>query len=166
MKVMEFLGKVYTENFDWCEELEIKHYVPVMEKKKFAIDIINVCTDDIDGFIAVDDFKMHIYFNMKALALYTNLDISEDFNEIVEQYDALCENGTLNRIISLFDAEYNEIRTVLNSLIKELTMQNSIDAQVVRIANKITKIIDGMGDQFDGINADVINEFLNNFGLE
>ena len=153
MKVQQLLTNIYSTGFNWTEELEVKHYVSIMDKKKFAMDVIAACTDDADGFIAVDRFKMNIYFNMKALALYTNLEVAMDFDEMVKQYDALCENGTLNNILSLFADDYSAMCSVLDNVLDELLVQNSIDMQVVKIANKIMDSID------------VINENLNGFDL-
>ena len=73
MKIREFIERINKEDFNLDILLEIKKYIPIMEKKKFAMDIIASCTDDVDGFITADRFKMNIYFNMMVLGLYTNL---------------------------------------------------------------------------------------------
>lgn len=156
MKVQELLMNMYSTNFNWMETLEVKHYIPIMEKKMFAMDVIAACTDEIDSFISVDRFKMNIYFNMKVLELYTNLEIAVDFEEMIEQYDILCENGTLNNILSLFADDYNAMCSVLDNMLDELLVQNSIDAQVVRVANKIMSMLDVVGDNLDTLDLNSI----------
>lgn len=153
MKVQELLMNIKNKEFKLERGLEVKKYIPVMDKKKFVMDVIAECTDDIDNFIAVDRFKMNIYFDMRILAVYTNLEILTNFDDMVLQYDELCENGMLDTIIDLFKDEYNATYMILEDELEELLIQNSIDSQVVRIANKVNNIID------------VLGEALNNFDV-
>lgn len=125
--------------------IEIK-YIPVMDKKKFVMDVIATCTDDVDNFIAVDRFKMNIYFDMRMVAAYTNLEIAHSFDDMIGQYDVLCEHGLLRQIIALFETEYSAMKLVLEDVLEELLVQNSIDMRVVKIANKISDLIDSIGD--------------------
>ena len=168
MKVNKLLTNMYSDGFNCMEELEVKHYIPIMEKKMFVMDVISACTDEVDGFISADRFKMNIYFNMRVLALYTNLEVSNDFNEMTEQYDALCENGTLNNVLSLFADEYSVMCNVLENVLDELLVQNSIEAQVVRIANKLSFVINSIGSGLDKLDlnsilpeGENINELMN-----
>lgn len=156
MKVQELLTKINNANFDLNTELEIKKYIPIMDKKMFVMDVISSCTDDIDDFISVDRFKMNIYFDMKALDLYTNLEIADDFDEMVVQYDMLCESGMMNKIIVLFEEDYCAMCDVLDSELNELLIQNSIEAQVVKVANKVNNLIDGIGIALDGLDINTI----------
>ena len=151
MKVQELINRVHDRNFDMHKDLEIKSYIPMMDKKLFAMDVIAACTDENDGFVSVDRFKMNIYFNMKVLESYTNLEIESDFNDMIAQYDILCENKLLNNILSLFYEDYQVMYSTLEGLLEELLIQNSIEAQVVRIANKISGIIDMANKSLDGL---------------
>lgn len=171
MKINELLTNVYSSDFNWMEELEVKHYIPIMDKKMFVMDVISACTDEVDGFVSADRFKMNIYFNMKVLGLYTNLEIANDFDIMVEQYDLLCEKGVFNNLLSLFTDEYSVMCNTLESLLDELLIQNSIDMQVVRIANKISSTIDVLFDELnnvdirsilqDSMNVDELRNFVN-----
>lgn len=151
MTVQELIKKINNKTFNLEKSLEVKKYVPIMDKKRFVMDVVAECTDDIDDLITVDRFKMNIYFNMKALGVYTNLEIVDDFDEMVEQYDMLCENGAMNQIIALFKEDYDVMCEVLEYELDELLRQNSIDAQVVKIANKINMVIDVVGDKLGGV---------------
>jgi hypothetical protein len=141
-----------------------------MDKKKIAIDVIVACTDDIDGFVTVDRLKMYVHFDMQVLSAYTNLEVATDFNEMVAQYDALCENGMRDKIIHLFENDYEIMCVILEDMLEELLVQNSIDMQVVRVANRVMNILDVLEDKMDDINSLIpegtdMNEFVKMISL-
>lgn len=146
MKINELVESIKNKDFEIEKALEVKKYIPVMEKKAFAMDVIAACTDDIDDFIAVDRFNMDIYFDMNMIKTYTNVEVDSDFDEMIEQYDALCEHGMLDKILELFENEYVEMSYILEGQIEELLVQNSMEAQVVRVVNRINNAIDALGN--------------------
>ena len=121
------------------------------------MDILSICTDEIVGCVTVDKFKMNLYFGMKILCLYTNLEIETNFEDMVAQYDALKECGLFDKLIGLFESEYVAVEAILYDELEMLLFQNSIDVQVVRIANKINVAIDMIGDKLNGVD---FNTFL------
>lgn len=127
-----------------------------MNKRKFVFDVIASCTNDIDDFTTVDRFKMNIYFDMKVLSIYTNLEVASDFYGMVEQYDLLCEKSILTKIISFFKEDYDLTYMILEDELESILIQNSIDAQVVKIANKINGIIDTFDDKLNEVNFNSI----------
>ena len=163
MKIMELVENIKNEGFNLATELEVKKYIPVMEKKAFVMDVIAACTDDIDDFIAVDRFNMDIYFDMNMIKMYTNLEITSGLDEMIEQYDVLCEHGLLSKIIELFENEYASTYSILEGQLEELLIQNSMEAQIVKITNKINKVIGELGSVDinsllpDGIDAEMIS---------
>ena len=156
MKVQELLSNMYDNNFNFLEELNVKHYIPVLEKKQFVVGVLAACTDENDGFVSVDRFKMNIYFNMKVLELYTNLEIADNFDDMIEQYDALCENCVMDGLLSLFADDYKMMCNVLDGELDVLLVQNSIDAQVVRIANKISNFLDITSSGLNGLDLNTV----------
>ena len=156
MKVQELLINMYDKNFNILEKLEVKHYIPIIEKKQFVIGVIAACTDENDGFISVDRFKMNVYFNMKMLELYTNLDIAENFDDMILQYDELCEKRVMDGLLNLFENDYKMMYSVLEGELDTLLVQNSIDAQVVRIANKISGFLDDASIGLSGLDLSVV----------
>lgn len=152
MTVKELLTGAKNKEFNLKEELKVKKYMPIMDKKKLAVGVIAACTDDLDEFISVDRFKMNIYFNMHILAIYTNLEVASDFDEMIAEYDALCEKGLLKKIIAFFEDDYDMAYMVLEDELDSLLIQNSIDAQVVKIANKINNAIDTISGMLGSIN--------------
>lgn len=157
MKIQELLMNIHNKEFNIEKELQIKKYLPVLKKKEFVMNIISECTDDIDDFITVDRFRMNICFCMYALSAYTNLEIANNFDELIVQYDKLCESGILAVIIQLIKNDYDMLHTILDNELYGLLIQNSIDAQVVKVANKINKAIDMLVNKIDDVN---INDFL------
>lgn len=156
MKVQELIKKIDNKTFNLEKSLEVKKYIPIMDKKRFVMDIIAECTDDVDDFITVDKFKLRVYFDMKVLGLYTNLEVSNDFYEMIVQYDELCESGILIKILDVIREDHNVMSIVLNDALEELLVQNSIDAQVVKIANKINNTITIFSDKLNDIDFNSI----------
>ena len=156
MKVQELIKNINNKTFNMEKSLKIKNYISIMEKKRFVMDVIASCTDENDGFVFVDRFKMNIYFNMKMLGLYTNLEVEENFDDMIEQYDILCENGLFDNIIAVFKDDYAAMCKVLDGMLDELLVQNSIEAQVVRIANKLSAMIDAISDNLGDIDLNAI----------
>ena len=156
MKIKELVESIKSKDFNIKKELKVKKYIPVMDKKKLAISVLSACTDDFDGFITVDRFKMNICFNMYVLASYTNLEITSSFNEMVEEYDILCEKGIFQKITTLFKEDYDVSYAVLNDELKGLLTQNSIDAQVIKVVNKISDILDIVGEKIENVDFDAL----------
>lgn len=150
MKVQELLTSMKNEEFNLKQSLDVKSYIPVMEKKKIASHIIAACTDDVNGYVMVDRLAKEIYFNMSLLALYTNMEISTDFDEMVEQYDALCEAGVLYDIVDLID-DYCELSTVVDCELENMLDENSLECQAVQVISKINSIIDIFGDKIKDV---------------
>ena len=156
MTVQELLVNIKNKEFNLKKELKAKKYLPIKDKRKLAVSVIAACTDDLDDFISVDRFKLNIYFDMKALATYTNLEVAADFDGMIEEYDALCEKGILKKIITLFVDDYDATYAILEDELNSLLVQNSIEAQVVKIANKIGKVIDTVGEVLGNIDLNDI----------
>ena len=153
MRVQELVEKYNIEgiNLEIEKELDIKKYIPVMEKRKFATDVISLCMYDIDDYVCVNRFKKNIYFSMKLLSVYTNLDISDDFDDIILEYDMLCESGLFDKIVDLID-DYVELYTIFENELDELLEENRIERQVAKVVNKINESIDIINGKIQDIN--------------
>lgn len=156
MTVKALIELAKTESFNIHEKLNVKTYIPVMSKKILAMDVIAECTDDFDGFIEVDRFKMDIYFDMCALARYTNLEVSFDFDTMIKEYDQLNEIGIFDLIIGYFRDDYRKCKSVLIKELESFLAQNSVEAQVVKIANKVNALLDEIGDKFGAVDLNSI----------
>ena len=89
MKVKEFVEeiKVTTSIEELLKNIIKKTYIPVMEKKELALATLALSTTNDDGFMQVDEFKKDICFKMLFLKQYTTLEIADDFDSFINEYD-------------------------------------------------------------------------------
>ena len=99
---------------------------------------------------------MNIYFDMRMLSVYTNLEIAHDFSGMVEQYDELCRLNLLDGIIAKFNNEYNRTYQILEDMLDEILIYNSIDVQVVKIGKRINNILNSITDELGNLNFGAI----------
>lgn len=114
MTINYLIENINKKDFDIESELKIKKYIPIIEKKKIAMDIVAECVDDFNDFIEVDRFKMNIVFNMRMLKEHTNLDISINYDEMIKEYDELCESGAIYTVCEYFISDYGACELILN----------------------------------------------------
>lgn len=156
MKVQELLMNIHNKDFDLEQALQIKKYLPINIKKELATDVIALCTDDLDGFVMVDKIKLRVYFTMTALFVYTELEVSPDFTDLVQEYDTLGASGLLGQIIKLIGDDYNICYDVVQDELNELLIENSFETQVVRVANKINKTLDVLTEKLSSVDFNTI----------
>ena len=64
-------------------------------------------------FVVIDSTSRYLFFVMKLIQLYTDIDINND--NVVEDYDKLNKAGAVNVIITAIpETEYSEFSTLLN----------------------------------------------------
>lgn len=157
MNVKEFVNKFNSKDFNIESIDNAKKYLSVTEKRQLAVGVISMCTDDIDGFIEVNKFKMKIYFEMLLLKEYFRVDVSTDFNELIKEYDFVCESGILYLVHSLLSYDYNELKEILDQELNDLLEENSIQKQIVKVVGKLNDIMDVFRDKIKDID---ISELL------
>lgn len=168
MKVNYLIKNINNEDFDLIGKLKVNTYIPVMDKQKIIMDIIATCTDEVDGIVEIDYLKMDIYFKMRMLKEHTNLDISNDFDEMVEQYDALYKSHVMNRVMALFIDDYDFMYDMLMQELEDLEKENSLERHLVRIVYKFNGMLDEFGDvDFskllpEGMDASALLDLMNN----
>lgn len=145
------------------KELEVKDYVPFIEKQSVAQIVLESCGYMTDGVVAIDSVKKYMIFTITILSTYTNLEFNGDETDL-ESYDALCSysvgDGTLlDAIIKTFEKEYVRSNDILNMMTSDLMAKNNIENQIGRFLSKITEKIDGLGDglidKLGGFNMDL-----------
>lgn len=132
--------------------LEVKDYVPFVEKQSIAQIVLESCTHMRDGVLMVDSVKKYIIFTITVLATYTNLEFAGDETDL-EIYDALSSyvvgDGTLlDAIIGTFDREYVRCNDVLNMMNMDLLAENNIEKQVGKFLSGISEKLNNLGDSF------------------
>lgn len=147
MTIQEFIN--YSKGKDFNIELieGAKKYIPIEEKRKMAVNVISMCTDEIDGFIEVNRFRMGIYLEMYLLREYFNVSISDNFEDLVTEYDVVCESGILHQIHSCLLYEYSALKEILNQELIDLLEENSVQKQIVKVIGKINDLLEVFGDK-------------------
>lgn len=146
MKINEFIEK----NFNTQEEFEAilaRKYIPIQEKRMIARDILDRCIDDTDGFITFDEIDKSIYFVTHALSAYYDLEFSSDYEELVIEYDALCEckykneHPMLEVLTILIGDDLKKLKKVVDKEQTAILSRNSVEAQVAKVANSLAEAI-------------------------
>lgn len=185
LKLSELINNDKTFNFEeFMNKIQIEIYIPIFTKEiailgydSFSNEDSNringivdfCCVQDDDGYFVVNSFNKEIAYSMAILKHYTNLEIDIDSVEINEKevniYDYLRSNYVFEYVKSRIP---NEEISLFNKLLKEsiqnkLNSENSVEANVIRIRNRVfelgDKIIDKLPDE-KGIKR-IINEVKN-----
>lgn len=145
------------------KKLEIRTYVPFIEKCNAVKDVVNHSVDVINGMKKVDSINQYISFVIIMITLHTSLEMSEN---PVDDYDALCEIGLLERIIDTFKKDYDECNVLLKMMITDELNDNNLHIIVGKFLNGILGKLDGVTDIlatfFDGKDAQSILEGIIN----
>lgn len=132
------------------KELEVKDYVPFVEKQSIAQIVLESCADLDNGVVVIDSVKKYIIFTITVLSTYTNLEFEGD-EAGLDAYDMLCScqvgDGTLlDAIVKTFEKEYSRCNDILNMMTADLLAENNIEKQVGKFLTKISNKIDTFGD--------------------
>ena len=135
------------------KELEVKDYVPFVEKRELCASVLNACsTKDNNGLIKVDSVSRYIIFTISIISKYTNLEFSsgEDTEfDSLDEYDMLCQAGLLNPILDVIGTEYATCNNILNMMLDDmLANNNTIEAVFGNTLDKVVDSIDGLVDIF------------------
>jgi hypothetical protein len=136
------------------KELEVKDYIPFIEKQSIAQIVLESCAHMKDGVITIDSIQKYIIFTVTVLSTYTNLEFEGDANDL-DSYDALCsyqvgDETLLNAIIKTFEKEYSRCNDILNMMTADLLAENNIEKQVGKFLSGISKALDTYGDSLIG----------------
>lgn len=162
MKILEFIEKFNNDKVvnskinpnavsEYLKkELEVKDYVPFVEKQSIAQIVLESCANIKDGVVAIDSIQKYIIFTITVLSTYTSLEFEGNENDL-DSYDALCSHqigdGTLlDEIVKTFEKEYVRCNDILNMMTADLLAENNIEKQIGRFLTKISDKVDTFGD--------------------
>lgn len=128
--------------------LEVKTYIPFVEKRKIAEMIVDQYTDEIDGIKKHDSISAYVGFVCAMIAAHTNLTMSE--NPIAD-YDVLAESGLLSQIVAEFKQSYDECDIILKMALAMELEDNSVNVLVGKFLNGVLRRIDGFADGLKGV---------------
>ena len=132
--------------------LEVKDYIPFVEKQSVAQIVLESCAHISDGIITIDSVQKYIIFTITVLATYTNLEFNGDETDL-DAYDLLCaytvgDETLLDAIIKTFEKEYSRCNDILNMMTVDLMAENNIEKQVGKFLSGLSKNIENLGDLF------------------
>lgn len=160
MKVNTFIKKFKEAEFKNIENLIKNTYIPVKTKHDIALRTLEQCTASDSGFIQIDKLVEDIYFSMFIFNAYTGVEISEDFETLLEEYDKLCSIGVFDLIKEVLAIDYACAEKVLSYEEGRVMRQNSIEASFAQMANGIitnlTTLADSLAKKVDGFDINSI----------
>lgn len=146
MEINEFVEKIKEDGFENIESFIKTNYIPVKIKQDIALRTLEQCTRNDNGFIHLDQFIENIYFSMFMFNAYTEVNVSEDFDMLLEEYDKLCSVGVLDLIKELYFEDYTRAERILSYEEGKLMYQNSVEASFAQIASGINVSLTTLSD--------------------
>ena len=170
MKVADFIAVYNAKKIanttavgEWIKKtLEVKEYVPFVEKRELCTYVLNACnTIDDSGLVKVDSVSRYLIFTISVISKYTNLEFSsgEDDVDSIDEYDMLCQYNLLNNILDVIGAEYTSCNNVLNMMMSDIVANNNTVENV--LANAMRKITDSVENV-----ADTLSEKIESLELD
>lgn len=155
MKIMEFIEAVKknpTQANNVCKKIVKTKYIPILEKRQLAELVYANSIGEENGLVKVDSLSKYLIFTLLMLTRYTELEFSVDENgsateEAIMEYDLLCENGLINKIIAEFEEDYARANEVMNYVFQDnLSVNNTVEAVVGKTANGVLGILDNFAN--------------------
>lgn len=169
MKVQEFIDimkKNPTKENAVLQGIIKTKYVPILEKRQLAELVYDGSIKEEDGLIKVDSLSKYIIFTVLMLSRYTTLEFTFDNNDVLQkeaiaEYDVLCSEGMLDKIISCFKEDYMRANEILNYVFKDnLSVANSLERIISEKADGILDIV----DTFVSVLANKVNDLNMDLG--
>jgi hypothetical protein len=170
MKINEFIETVKKNPNQVgivCKKIVKTKYIPVLEKRKLAELVYENSTDIENGIVKVDSLSKYLIFTLLMLTQYTDLEFTVDekgaaTEEAINEYDVLCENGLINKIIAEFEEDYVRANEIMNYVFQDnLAVNNTVEAVVGKTATVLLNIVDGFVDtlsnKVEEMNIDLSN---------
>jgi hypothetical protein len=174
MKIMEFIEAVKknpNQANAVCKKIVKTKYIPVLEKRQLAELVYENSTEIENGVVKVDSLSKYLIFTLLMLTKYTELEFSVDekgaaTEEAINEYDALCANGLINKIIAEFEEDYARANEIMNYVFQDnLAVNNTVEAVVGKASTTLLNIVGGFADALSN-KVDDMNFDLSNFDMD
>ena len=155
MKIMEFIETVKknpNQVSAICKKIVKTKYIPVLKKRQLAELVYENSISYENGVVKVDSLSRYLIFTLLMLINYTELEFTVDekgraTEDAIKEYDALCENGLINKVIAEFEEDYVRANEIVNYVFKDnLAVNNTVEAVIGKSANVLLNIVDGFVD--------------------
>ena len=119
---------------------------------------VELLREDDNGYFIVDHFSRQIALDLTLVQHYSNIELDIDDVTVdgkqINIYDYIVENGIVNEVKELMDCrEYDFFIDLLEESIQnKLDSENSIEASVVKVKNRIFELVDKANVQLDKFN--------------
>ena len=124
-------------------DIEVKNYLPIIDKINLVSRIINLSADD-NGFY--NPLKLKVYVTLEAMYTYTNLSFTAKMKEDeLKLYDSFVSSGLLNKIIEAIpEEEWEDLQKTVYD-----TIEN-----IYAYKNSIMGILDTVNSDYNNLNLD------------
>ena len=170
IKISELINENGEFNYaKFQDKLEVKKYLSIYTKQLLIegfgdeedsiVGIVDRCVIENDnGYFVVDYFSKQIVVDLTLIKHYSNLELDVETVNVngkeVNIYDYICENGVVNEVkeqITYY--EYDKFMDLLDETIQnKLKSENSIEANVIKVKNKLFGLADKVNVQLDKFN--------------
>ena len=142
MTIKEFIKEMKNEKSVISELIAVKKYVPFADKVHMAKEVTDFSIEYDRGFIKFDSYKKYLDFVFAVIEAHTDLRFADDWEDKMNEYDALCENELLDAIICEFKKDYDASLMVLNMTCDDILAENSTEASIVKLAQSASENLD------------------------
>jgi hypothetical protein len=122
--------------------IAVKRYISSTEKIRVAKEVIDLSVEYDRGFIKFDSYKKHLAFIFGVIEAHTDLRFADNWDDKMQEYDALYENELLDAIIDTFRRDYEASLMVLDMMCDDMLADNSIEASVAKLAQGVSENLD------------------------
>lgn len=158
MKIMEFIETMQEGTISMADLIAIKKYIPSAQKIRIAKEVMDASVEYDRGFIKFDSYKKNLVFTFAIIEAHTDLCFANNWDDKMQEYDALCENGLLDAIIVTFKKDYDASLKVLKMMCNDLLADNSIEASVAKLTQSVSENLD--------VFVGTLSDKLENFDIE
>lgn len=134
---IEQLKQQIQENKPLIEIIQITPYLPFAHKQVLCLNVVNSCLEqNDDGLLTCNFFTKKLMQDISILVNYTDFETSEN---LLEDYDILCQDGILELMLNSIDKkEIKFIEEMVDKSIEQtLRLENSIESIVSKGLNKL-----------------------------
>jgi len=133
-------------------DIEIKKYIPILEKIGFASSVYGSALNDDNGLHIVGQNEVDIMYKILLIKTYTNISLPKD---TIEAYDLIVQSGIYNFVADKISIEeIMDLALVIENLIeekKEIHKQEQDFTNIIKgLANQLIEKLPAV-DDLDGI---------------
>lgn len=174
MKVYEFIEAVNknpTKVSDVCKKVIKTKYIPVLKKRQLAELVYENSTEINNGIVNVDSLSKYLIFTLLMLTNYTELEFTVDESgaateAAIAEYDALCAEGLISKLIAEFQEDYARTNEIMNYVFQDnIAANNTVEAVISKAADSLLYIVDKFADKL-GNKVEELNFDISDFDMD